>query len=107
MVCQRCSGLVLWLVQVARRKRIAETQARMQRQLAEKQARDKADLQKQEAQHDLRRVHEERIAAWKSGKKVSSRTARRSIVSVGLIAMAGPEEDLGAEPACTLPNELS
>ena len=75
--------VVLWLVQVARRKRIAETQARMQRQLAEKQARDRADLQKQEAQHDLRRVHEEHIAAWKSGKKVRSRTARCYIVSVG------------------------
>lgn len=57
-------------VQIARQRRLAATRARMQRQLAEKQARDRAEAQQQEAQHDLRSHHRERIEAWKSGKKV-------------------------------------
>ncbi len=57
-------------VQVARRKRLAAQQARIQKQLQEKVDRDRAEEQKRDAQHDHRVVHRERIEAWKSGKKV-------------------------------------
>ena len=60
----------LWLPQIARRKRLAEMHSRMQRQLAEKQARDQAEAEKHEAQSGLRAVHNARMDAWKSGKKV-------------------------------------
>ena len=57
-------------MQVARQKRLAAQQARIQKQLQEKMDRDRAEEQKREAQHDHRLVHRERIEAWKSGKKV-------------------------------------
>lgn len=60
-------------VQIARRKRLAEKHARMQRQLAEKQARDLEEVQQQDQQYKLRAFHHTRIEAWKSGKKVRSR----------------------------------
>lgn len=61
----------MWIaVQIARKKRLAAQHARMQKQLTEKQARDKAEEEKQDAQHDLRLAHRERMEAWKSGKKV-------------------------------------
>ena len=58
------------LLQIARQKRLAAQQARIQKQLQEKVDRDRAEEQKREAQHDHRAVHRERIEAWKSGKKV-------------------------------------
>ena len=57
-------------MQVARRKRLAAQQARIQKQLQDKVDRDQAEEQKREAQHDHRAVHRARIEAWKSGKKV-------------------------------------
>lgn len=62
--------MMIVLLQVARKKRLAAQHARMQKQLQDKMDRDRAEEAKREAQHDHRAVHRERIEAWKSGKKV-------------------------------------
>lgn len=67
---------------IARKKRLALQQARIQKQLQEKVERDRAEAQKTEAQHDLRASHKERIEAWKSGKKDNIRALLSTLHTV-------------------------